>query len=180
MSEYNRRLMIPYSERLPLAFSAFFSILARGELPARLRPAPPAAPAPEARRETARRADDTAAQMLAVLQRDGRLVDFLMEDLAAYPDAQVGAAVRDVHAGCRRALQHYVSLAPVLDGEEGRNVTVQAGTDAATVKLLGNVTGQAPFRGVLRHRGWRVARIELPAIPTGGGSIVAPAEVELS
>src|SRR5262245_16597169 len=175
--------MIPYSERLPLAFTAFFSILARGELPQRLQPAAPTSSEPVAARDAgtrAERADGTATQMLAVLQRDGRLVDFLMEDLTSYPDAQVGAAVRDVHAGCRRALQRYVSLTPVLDGEEGRSVTVDAGTDAATVKLLGNVTGQAPFRGVLRHRGWRVERLELPAIPTAGGSIVAPAEVEIS
>src|SRR5262245_2556463 len=172
--------MIPYSERLPLAFQAFFSILARGELPTRLQPTPPATPVPEVVRDSGKRADGTATQMLAVLQRDGRLVDFLMEDLSSYPDVQVGAAVRDVHAGCRRALQRYVSLGPVLDSEEGRSVTVEAGTDAATVKLLGNVTGQSPFRGVLRHRGWRVERLELPAIPTAGGSIVAPAEVELS
>lgn len=172
--------MIPHSERLPLAFKAFFSILTRGELPERLRATPPAVATAAPVRETAKRADSTATEMLAVLQRDGRLVDFLMEDLTAFPDAQIGAAVRDVHAGCRRALQRYVTLAPVLDGEEGRSIMVAAGTDAATVKLLGNVTGQAPFRGVLRHRGWRVERLELPAVPTAGGSVVAPAEVELS
>jgi hypothetical protein len=177
--------MIPYSERLPLAFKAFFSILFRGELPTpsqptQPQPTPPTMATPDAARDSSKRADGTAAQMLAVLQRDGRLVDFLMEDLSSYPDAQVGAAVRDVHAGCRRALQRYVSLAPVLDSEEGQSVTVEAGTDAATVKLLGNVTGQSPFRGVLRHRGWRVERFDLPTIPTAGGSIVAPAEVELS
>jgi hypothetical protein len=88
--------------------------------------------------------------------------------------------VRDVHAGCRKALDRYLSLTPVLDGEEGRPVTVQAGTDAARVKIIGNVAGHPPFRGVLRHRGWMVGRVDLPPLPATGQLVVAPAEVEVS
>ena len=117
--------------------------------------------------------------MLAILQRDGRLVDFLMEDLAAYSNAQIGAAVRDVHAGCRQALDKYATLAPVLDAAEGSTVTVDAGTDAARVKVVGNVAGAPPFRGVLRHRGWEATRLELPPLPATGRTILAPAEVEV-
>ena len=123
---------------------------------------------------------DRAVQLLAILQRDGRLVDFLMEDLAAYPDAQVGAAVRDVHAGCRAALTRYATLAPVMDDEEGQTVTVEPGTDPASVKVTGTVSGEPPYRGVLRHRGWEATRIALPPLPATGRTIVAPAEVEVS
>ena len=64
--------------------------------------------------------------VLAVLQRDGRLVDFLMENLDGYSDDQVGAAVRDIHRGCRKALQEYVGLEPVIAQEDESRVTVRA------------------------------------------------------
>jgi hypothetical protein len=140
--------------------------------PARLTTAaPPQAPAVE---EGAR-----AAQILAILQRDGRLIDFLMEEIAAFPDAQIGAAVRDVHAGSRQALLRYIALSPVLDGEEGNPVTVPAGTDAAAVKVIGNVAGAPPYRGLLRHRGWRASRLDLPPLPATDHLVIAPAEVEI-
>jgi hypothetical protein len=119
-------------------------------------------------------------QVLALLQRDGRLIDFLTEDIAPYQDAQIGAAVRDVHANCRKALEHYLQLEPVIADEEGRTVTVEAGFDPATIKLIGNVTGQPPLKGVLRHRGWRVKQANLPPLADGNGRrVVAPAEVEM-
>jgi hypothetical protein len=177
--------MTPFFTRLNFAFKSFFVILFEDRLPAdvaaALGPKPPAepqrAPAPAAAVEAP---EASATQLLAVLQRDGRLVDFLMEDIGPYADAQVGAAVRSVHAGCRQALVQYVTLAPVLDGNEGGRVTIGAGIDAARVKLVGNVAGQAPFTGVLRHRGWMVSRAALPALPPSGRAIVAPAEVEVS
>ena len=174
--------MVPYGRRLKYAFRTFFSILDRSRIPddvlaAFVEPPEPAKPPPEPpKRESVAR----ATQMLALLQRDGRLIDFLMEDLAAYPDAQIGAAVRDVHAGCRQALDRYLTLQPVLDDEEGRPVTVERGMDAASIKMVGNVVGQPPFRGVLRHRGWEATRVELPPLPSTGHNILAPAEVEIS
>lgn len=175
--------MTPFFVRLKLAFKTFFSILFRNHIPAEVaevfRPAR-AAPAPqEPTAASVTQGDSSAAQVLAVLQRDGRLIDFLMEDVTPYADAQIGAAVRNVHAGCRQALQKYVELAPVLQGGEGSRVTIAAGTDAAMVKLIGNVTGQPPFSGVLRHRGWLVSRMELPPLPAGK-PVLAPAEVEVS
>lgn len=175
--------MTAFFTRLKLAFKALFLILFRDRLPddvaARYGARAPsgvgaAEPAPEPPA-----AEATATQMLAVLQRDGRLVDFLMEDLGPYADAQIGAAVRNVHAGCRQALQQYVALTPALDGDEGGRVTVEPGTDAARVKLVGNVAGPLPLTGVLRHRGWIASRIALPALPPAGRSIVAPAEIEV-
>jgi len=119
-------------------------------------------------------------QILGILQRDARLVDFLMEDISAYSDEQVGAAVRDVQSGSRQALERYFTLEPVLDDEEGRPVTVERGMDAARVKLVGNVSGQPPMRGILRHRGWEATRVELPPVPAAGQLVIAPAEVEVS
>jgi hypothetical protein len=174
--------MVSYGKRLKYAFRSFFSILDYSKVPDDVvealvkrdapAPAPVAAPAPE----TA----DRAVQLLALLQRDGRLVDFLMEDLTAYADAQVGAAVRDVHANCRASLARYVTLVPVIDEEEGRTVTIERGTEPARVKVVGNVAGDPPYRGALRHRGWEAARIELPPLPATGRTVVAPAEVEVA
>lgn len=173
--------------RMKYAFRSFFPILTRGEVPedvARDLVKPPqlaagAAPAPAfAVREE--QPVDRAVQTLALLQRDGRLVDFLSEDISPYPDAQLGAAVRTVHESCRQVLEKYFKLEPVLDSEEDQPVTVPAGFNAAEIKLIGNVAGAPPVRGLLRHRGWRVKDAHLPALPQGSGRmIVAPAEVEV-
>jgi hypothetical protein len=173
--------MIPFGRRVAYAFRAFFSILFHGRIADDIVAALVARPDLELNvvRVTPPDPIDRATQMLALLQRDGRLLDFLMEDLAAYPDAQVGAAVRDVHAGSRQALDRYFSLAPVMHEQEGQTVTVERGADAARVNVVGNVAGQPPYRGVLRHRGWEATRVELPPLPSTGRSILAPAEVEV-
>ncbi|AUX25279.1 hypothetical protein SOCEGT47_058230 [Sorangium cellulosum] len=131
--------------------------------------APPAAPAV-----------GSALQLLSLLQREGRLVDFLEQDIASFSDADIGAAARMVHEGCRKALLGHAKLAPVRREEEGAKVTLEAGYNPAEVKLIGNVSGSAPYRGVLRHRGWRADELSLPT-PIAGhdASIIAPAEVEL-
>ena len=177
--------MLSHGTRWKYAFRAFFSLIFHGRIAddilatfaapaaAPVREAPAAPPAPPV--ET----NDRAAQILAILQRDGRLVDFLMEDLGAYSNEQVGAAVRDVHRGCRQALDKYATLAPVFDVAEGAAVTIDAGSDAARVKVVGNAAGSPPFRGVLRHRGWDATRLELPPLPATGRSVLAPAEVEV-
>lgn len=177
--------MISHGKRWKYAFRVFFSLIFHGRIAPDILadfhtppPAPPAAapPAPA----TAAVSTDRAAQLLTVLQRDGRLVDFLLEDLGTYADAQIGAAARDVHAGCRQALSKYVTLGPVLDEEEGQPVTIERGTDPARVKVVGNVTGTPPLRGILRHRGWEATRIDLPPLPPTGRTIIAPAEVEVA
>lgn len=123
---------------------------------------------------------DPAVMLLAVLQREGRLIDFLREDIAAYSDEQVGAAARTIHASCRKVLDEHLPLEPVRAEEEGAKVAIQSGFDASTIRLTGKVSGKPPFRGILRHRGWRTRRVELPTDPEGQDpSIVAPAEVEI-
>ncbi len=119
-------------------------------------------------------------RLLALLQREGRLLDFLLEDIAAYPDAQVGAAVRDIHRQCQAALKEHLVLEPVLPQAEGGTVEVPPGFDPSAVRLVGNVTGQPPFRGTLQHHGWRAREVKLPAPPEGQDELVLmPAEVEL-
>jgi hypothetical protein len=89
--------------------------------------------------------------------------------------------VRTIHEACRKVLEHYVRLEPILNSEENQPVTVQGGFDPAAIKLLGNVTGEPPIRGVLRHKGWQVQEVNLPPLPQGSGRmVIAPAEVELS
>lgn len=187
--------MMGFGKRVSYAARCFFAVLSRGEVPEDIAPevvrgaaAPPerepeAIPAPAERAEAKppEESPDRAVQLLALLQRDGRLVDFFSEDIAPYQDAQIGAAVRELHVGCRKALAQYVTLEPVIDGEEDRPVSVEEGFDPASIKLVGNVTGRAPLRGLLRHRGWRVAKINLPPLPPQGAgrAVVAPAEVEI-
>src|SRR5262249_2974842 len=105
---------------------------------------------------------DAALRLLAALQEEGRLVDFLEEELGPYSDEQIGAAVRGIRGGCRKALRERVRVEPVLRGAEGESVTVDAGFDPTAIRLTGNVTGAPPFRGVLRHAGWRAVTVSLP------------------
>jgi hypothetical protein len=167
--------------RLKLALAAFFTILFQGRLPGALSGIRPAEPAATASPPPVGDQSDRAIQILALLQRDGRLIDFLMEDVAPYSDAQIGTAVRDVHAGCRGVLTRYVTLEPILSGKEGDQTSVSQNLDPAAVRLVGNVTGHPPFPGTLLHCGWRATRIELPPLgaPTGR-RIVAQAEVEVA
>src|SRR5579884_3894111 len=137
-------------------------------------PAAPPAPAP-----TPPPPETAALALLAALQEEGRLVDFLTEDIAPYSDAQVGTAVRDIQAKCRKALESCVKLEPILRGAEDDPVTIEAGFDPAAVRLTGNVTGGPPFRGVLRHAGWRATAVTLAARPGHDAHVIAPAEVEL-
>ncbi len=119
-------------------------------------------------------------RLLALLQRDGRLLDFLLEDIQAYSDDQVGAAVRDIHRQCQSALREHLVLQPVLSQAEGETVEITHGFDPSAIRLTGNVTGQPPFKGALRHHGWRVKEIKLPPPPEGQDELVVmPAEVEL-
>lgn len=169
--------------RISQAFRSFFSILFSGVLPADIAQAfgyskvipmkVTPAPAPKPQSGPA----DGAVQILSVLQRDARLVDFLMEDISAYSDEQVGAAVRDVQVQSRQTLERYLKLQPVIDGVEG-DFTKTDGLAAASVKLVGNVppSGKAPG-GVLRHKGWKAEKVDLPALPPG--SILSPAEIEV-
>ena len=180
-------------QRLIFAIRAFFAILFAGKLPADIakaygfgpsKPQPvqkTAAPQPKAAPQPPQvKPSDGALQMLAILQRDSRLIDFMMEDISPYSDDQVGAAVRNVHDQCRDTLDRYVHLVPVIDGVEGTFTKLDS-NDPNVVKLLGNVpaSGKAPG-GLLRHKGWRADRIDLPQAATSqSAAIISPAEIEV-
>ncbi len=167
--------------RIALAFRSFFGILfgngLSDEVITELGLSRRVTPPPMVARVAS--LSDGALQILAILQRDSRLVDFIMEDVSAYSDDQIGAAVRGLHDQCRESLGRYVKLQPIIDGVEG-TFTKPASMDPVSVKLLGNVPAQPPTGGVLRHKGWRAATIELPPMgPKQDASIIAPAELEI-
>ncbi|MDQ6707625.1 MAG: DUF2760 domain-containing protein [Acidobacteriota bacterium] len=173
--------------RIALAFRSFFGLLFKGVLPDDLigelglirkpeTPAKAAAVKPERARATA---SDGALQILGILQRDARLVDFLMEDIGAYSDEQVGTAVRALHGQCRETLDRYLNLQPVIDGVEG-TFAKPPSSDPGLVKFLGNVPAVMPAGGLLRHRGWRAASVQLPPLNARQDvTVLAPAEIEV-
>lgn len=194
-----------------LAFLCFFKILFGRKLPpeaARFLPEgavpPKALPAPEAKKVEAapttepgkaekperieRKAPplaqhhrDGALALLALLQREGRFVDFVRDSVEGASDADIGAAAREVHRGCRKVLDQHLSFEPVMPGNEEEKVSVPKGFDPAEVRLIGEAKGEPPFRGTLRHHGWRVVDAKLPTLAEGiDRTVIAPAEVELS
>ena len=133
-------------------------------------------------REVVKLVPDThgPAQLLALLQQDGRLVDFLNEEIEGFDDDQIGAAVREIHSKCRKVLRKYVTIEPVRPEKEGETVSLGAGYDASAIRVTGQVRDKAPMFGTLRHRGWRAVKVELPARPSGAdATIIMPAEVEV-
>ncbi|MEX5746783.1 DUF2760 domain-containing protein [Massilia sp. X63] len=191
-----------FFSRLSIAFGAFFKSLGDAEFAARVRDdqvgpvamptptpaptmAPTAAPTPAPtpmpaaaplRAPTA----ESALQLLSLFQREARLIDFTQENLSAYSDADIGAAARVVHEGCARVLREHFSIEPVRSESEGARITLEEGFDAASVRLTGNVVGQAPFKGTLSHRGWRATKVQLPQLAEKHDArVLAPAEVEL-
>jgi hypothetical protein len=171
--------------RLGLAFQAFFRVLRDAACAERVRaalePTPSVAPSKKAEAPPLAAQRSEALTLLSALQREARLVDFLQEPIAAYTDAQIGAAVRDVHERARAALDRMFGLEAVVSAAEGAEVHVPRGFDPLEYRLGGDVSGEPPFRGTLRHHGWRASRCELPRW-TGGSAaarVVAPAEVEL-
>ncbi|PHV23512.1 hypothetical protein CSQ92_11260 [Janthinobacterium sp. BJB446] len=177
--------------RVPLAFGAFFSTLSDAAYAARVEklslpeaaPVAPVAPtpAPAAAPVILKEATpDAALQLLALLQREARLIDFTQENLGSHADADIGAAARVVHEGCAKVMREYFTIEAVRQEAEGSRIVLQEGFDSAQVRLTGNVVGSAPFTGTLSHRGWRASSVRLPKLSEQhDAAILAPAEVEL-
>lgn len=124
--------------------------------------------------------DRAHLRLLTILQQSGRLVDFLQEDITSYSDAQVGAAVRQLHEGCRKSLEEMVTIRPVFEEQEGSQVSIPAGYDPARIKIVGSVKGEPPFQGELVHSGWQVKRQSLPkSVGRHDSDVIQPAEVEV-
>jgi Domain of unknown function (DUF2760) len=174
----------PYLSEASLALAILVLILAfsqpRPQAPPRMPAAEPAVPAPV--QAGASRADAEIVHFLAMLQDKGRLVDFLMDDINPYSDAQVGAAARVVHAGCKAVLQEHFRINPVRPEQEGSTVQVLAGYSPDEYRLVGRIAGSAPFSGVLVHRGWKTDMVKLPQLLRSGADAlpaIAPAEVDV-
>jgi len=177
---------LPLATRVWFAWICFFRVLFDGEFAARafrvrapdgVEPEEPKPPEPQVDEAALVRAG--ALQLLGLLQREGRLVDFIQQDIATFDDEDVAAAARVVHDGCRRAIASHADIQPVRSEAEGGSITLEK-VDADAIKLTGNVSGSAPYSGTLRHRGWRAADFTLPRAMEGHDpTILAPAEVEL-
>ena len=182
-----------FLKRISLAFGTFFSTLSNPGYAARVQdlrqqgdgltpvPSPatatttarPAAPLKEA-------SADAALQLLALFQREARLIDFTQENLSSYSDAEIGGAARLVHEGCAKVLREHFTLVPVRPEAEGSRITLNEGFDARAVRLTGQVVGQAPFQGSLSHRGWRATETRLPKLTDShDATVLVQAEVEL-
>jgi Domain of unknown function (DUF2760) len=136
--------------------------------------AKPAAPRAE-------RAPVSGLWLLGVLQREGRLLDFLQQNVSSFSDEEVGAAARVVHDGCRKVIQQYFEISPAAREQEGATVSLPAGFDPQRWRLTGNVSGQPPFRGTLRHPGWVVQAVRPPTLSESlDEKVIAPAEVEIT
>jgi hypothetical protein len=174
-----------FVQRLGLAFSVFFRTLINAEFAASVQKLTsglevalkePTNDVPVLNETN----PDSALQLLGLLQQEGRLVDFLEEDVAQYSDAEIGAAVRVVHEGCRKALHEHLTLLPIRQEAEGARVTLEQGFDASALRPTGNLVGEPPFSGTLAHRGWRATEVRLPKLAMDHDvHVIAPAEVEL-
>lgn len=186
--------------RIFLAWVAYFKTLFDGDFAAgvvRLRSGQPALPPPKAPEPAPEKpkkkkkkkkpapvikeaGPDAALQLLALLQREGRFIDFLEEDVSEFSDEEIGAAARVVHEGAKKAIDEHFTIEAIHEAEEGDRVTVKEGFDAHAIRLTGNVVGDPPFKGELTHRGWRCASVDLPKMSEKHDpKILAPAEVEL-
>ena len=140
-----------------------------------------AAPAQKSAAPPPEKVHASGLMLLAAFQREGRLVDFLHQDVAGYSDEEVGAAARVVHAGCGKVMNQFFEFQPASPDAEGASVTVPAGFDAQRIRLTGNVTGQPPYKGTLKHHGWIAKNIRMPEISESmDAKVIAPAEVELA
>lgn len=166
--------------RLGLAFKAFFTTLKSDEFAKLVETggAPQQAVAAPVVEKPKR---SEALTLLAALQREARLVDFLMEPLDGCSDQQVAAAVRDIQSDSRKVLERMFAPKPLRGESEGTRITVPAGFDAGAFKLTGNVAGAAPYQGELMHPGWTATKLDVPVWNGSDGTarIIAPAEIEL-
>ncbi len=193
-SRVQEEIIMGIGRRFAYAFRCFFSIVGSGEIPedvVRELISLPAALAPEAMTPPAFAPEskpgpepispsDGAVQILALLQRHARLIDFFTEDLSPYSDAEVGVAIRSLQQSCQEAITRYIKLAPIVPSSRGQQITLEEGFDRATIRLIGGAKRKPPLKGLLQHSGWRVEEINLPPLPAAAlRSILAPAEVEV-
>ena len=161
--------------RLVLALQAFLQVLFDPEVAGRIGlalnpPPPPPPPEPEPVKYDLR--------VLALLQRDGRLIDFLMESISDYDDAQVGSAVRDIHAKCRKSMLEHFKIEPIAT-PEGTRIDVKPGYDPELYRLVGQVSGNGPWSGHVNHPGWHAVEVRIPDVPGAFAEVPVIGSVEV-
>ena len=175
----------PYADLLPKVIAGVAALLLIAVFVDRSKAASTAAHvklAPVAAAPLANQADSEVVNFVAILQERGRFVDFLMDDIKGYSDAQVGAAGRVLHEGCKAVLLEHFGIRPMREEGEGSKVTVPTGYAPDDYRLVGKISGEAPFTGTLIHHGWRVEWVKLPRLLRASADrlpAIAPAEVEL-
>ncbi|PYS49872.1 MAG: DUF2760 domain-containing protein [Acidobacteria bacterium] len=159
---------IPFIERLKLAWRVLMDAEFASKIKEGAKPLSP------------ERLHASGLMLLNALQREGRLIDFLQQDVTGFSDEEVGAAARVVHGGCRKVIEQFFEFEPAVKGDEGISMSVPAGFDPQRIRLTGNVTGQPPFKGTLKHHGWVATTVRVPAPSEAlDPRVIAPAEVEL-
>lgn len=150
----------------------------KGAIALRERVSPPSAK--ELKEEALRKDKRMFLHLLSVLQNEGRLLDFFEENLDEYEDDQIGAAVRSIHENCRKVMNKYVKYKSIVEADEEAEIRIEQGFDPAAIKLMGNIVGDPPFAGVVRHKGWKAVKVELPTLSVEqDADIIAPAEIEI-
>lgn len=177
-------------KRIGIAFSAFLRALSSASFAQQIddlqsrktTPAPlPLAPVTPVAPPEPPKPQIDPLQLVSILQREGRLIDFLMEDIQGLPDAQIGAAVREVHRKTAKALADHVALVPVVETLEDEKMTVQAGYDPSSIRVVGNLGANPPYTGFVRHRGWKASDVKLQPLPPGQNpKVITPAEIEVN
>jgi len=163
--------------KIILAFKMFFLILTNGKIGDEIEGLLKKEKVPEIEEK---KKENTAEQLLMILQREARFVDFLQENLDGFDDSQIGAVARTLHTKCKKTMENYVKIESIFKEEEGSTVTVGKGFDPSEIRLIGNIKGEPPFKGRLSHHGWKAVDISLPALPEGQKKgIIEPAEVEI-
>lgn len=181
--------------RLMTAFKAFFVVLFNREKAERIAPVltgeslpmletekqPEKLPPPKPEKTpTSKPAQSEAITLLAAMQREARFLDFVMEKLDGYDDAQVGAAARTVHDECAAIIERFFDVQPLRNEGEMSQITIET-PDAALVQLVGDVSGEPPYTGRLTHHGWVAKKCDLPKWSGNPDAalVLAPAEVEI-
>lgn len=121
----------------------------------------------------------TPLMVLSFLQKHGRLVDFLQEDISKFSDHQIGAASRKIQQDCAQALKKLFVIKPLLDELEGKEIVVPAQHDESRIKVVGHVKGPGPYKGIVRHRGWKIEEQRLTQVSLQD-QVICPAEIEVT
>lgn len=153
------------------AIKAFFKVLRNPELGIGLIE-------PKKEEEKPSKSHQSHLKILSMLQQQGRLIDFLKEDISSFSDEEVGACVRKIHADCAKLLEETVTIRSVVEENESQAIEISAHYDPAKIKLVGNV-GKAPFKGIVVHKGWKAHKLSLPKSEGSAGDILYAAEVEI-